>query len=409
MSVTDDIRAQFPALQQTVYGKHLVYFDNAATSQKPQAVLDLIGRMNSLTNANVHRAVHKLSVDATELYEAGREAARRFIGASCREEVVFTSGATAALNLLATCFTRRFVAPGEKILISEAEHHSNIVSWQIACAAVGASIEVVKVADDGMVDMADLERKLTSDVRLLSITHASNVLGVVNPVADIVAMAHSRGIPVAVDGAQSVVHCPIDVQRLDCDFFVFSAHKIYGATGTGVLYGRRSLLEQLPPYMGGGDMVDTVSFEGTTYAELPLKFEAGTPNFIGASTLAPALEFASRVNGDPELMRLEREMVEYLATELPAIDGLRLYGMPSDLSLKIPVFSMTVDGTHPSDLAQILDKMGIAVRSGLMCAEPLIRKYSDRGMLRASLMPYNTLEECETFVKGLGRAVAMLG
>lgn len=403
-----EIRNMFPALNQEFFGKKLVYFDNAATSQKPLSVIELQQRISSLTNANIHRAVHHLSAEATELYEKGREAVRAFIGAGSREEIIFTSGATAGFNLLASSFVQKFVGEGDKVLVSEAEHHSNIVPWQLACERAGAELVVLKVEENGEIDSGRFEQMLDERVKIVSIAHISNVLGVVNPISDIVRIAHKHGIPVAVDGAQGVVHSKVDVQALDCDFYIFSGHKIFAPTGTGVLYGKRELLEAMPPYMGGGDMVDTVTFEKTTYAGLPLKFEAGTPNFTAAACYAPALELAAALREDPQVQEDERQMTARMMERMGEIDGLRIYGLPADQAAKAPVFSMTVEGCHPSDIAQLLDKMGVAVRSGLMCAEPLIRRWSDKGMLRASLMPYNTVEEVDYFAESLKRAVRML-
>ncbi len=406
-----DIRNEFPALEQQAYGRPLVYFDNAATSQRPRSVLEMQQRLGVEANANVHRAIHYLSGEATERYEAGREAVRAFINAPARENIVLTSGTTASVNLVATCFCARYLRAGDRILISEAEHHSNIVPWQLACERHGASLEVLPVDEAGELSVEELERRLSAAegcIKLLAVTHISNILGIVNPVAEIVAVAHKHGVPVLVDGAQGIVHAPVDVQALDSDFYVFSGHKIYAPTGTGVLYGKREWLEAMPPYMGGGEMVDTVTFEKTTYAPLPLKFEAGTPNFTGAACFVPALECARAIGEDPALQDAQRAMRDYLLEELPKIDGLRLYGTPREAAHKIPLFSFTVEGAFPADLAQILDKMGFAVRSGHMCAEPLLRRFGQTSMLRASLAPYNTLAECEAFVKALRRAVNML-
>ena len=404
-----ELRNRFPGLQATVYGRPLVYLDNAATSQRPESVIALQAQLSERENANIHRAVHKLSQDATDRYEAGRSAVQRYLNADPEAGcVVFTSGATASFNLLATCFSARYLQRGDKILISEAEHHSNIVPWQMACERTGAELVVVPVEPDGTLSVCEVEKRLDNHVKLVSIAQISNVLGVVNPVREIIALAHTKGIPVAVDGAQGVVHADCDVQALDCDFYIFSGHKIYAPTGTGILYGKRRFLEEMPPYMGGGDMVDTVSFERTTYNTLPLKYEAGTPNFTGQACFAPALELADTLRKSAEVKAQERAIVAYLAEELPRIEGLQIFGQPADLEAKIPLFSLTVDGTHPTDIAQILDKLGIAVRSGWMCAEPLVRRFSDRGMLRASFLPYNTLDEAEVFVAGLKRAVKML-
>ena len=406
-----DIRTLFPALDRQIYGKPLIYFDNAATAQRPQAVLDLQQRMCVEANGNIHRAVHKLSADATDLYEAGREAVRRYINAPARENVVLTSGTTASVNLAASCFSARYLKAGDRILISEAEHHSNLVPWQMACQRHGASLEVLPVDEAGELSVEELDRRLTAAegrIRLVAVAHISNVLGIVNPVREIVETAHRHGVPVLVDGAQGIVHEAVDVQALDCDFYVFSGHKVYAPTGIGVLYGKQAWLEAMPPYMGGGEMIDTVTFEKTTYAPLPLKFEAGTPNFVAAACLAPALETARALAENDALRANEIAMRDCLLTELSKIDGLRIYGQPRNPAHKIPLISFTVEGAFPADLAQILDKMGIALRSGHMCAEPLLRRYGQTSLLRASLAPYNTLQECEAFAAALRRAVNML-
>lgn len=396
-----DIRGQFPILSRRIYGKELVYLDNAATSQKPRSVLDMESRIWRESNANIHRAMHTLSGEMTDLYEQGREAVRRFIGAPSREEVVLTSGTTASLNLLAYCFAERFINKGDKVIVTEAEHHSNIVPWQLALRGKGASLAVLHVDENGEISPEEFEKMLDSRVRLVSVAHISNVLGIVNPVEEIVRIAHSHGIPVAIDGAQGIVHERVDVRKLDCDFYAFSGHKIYAPTGTGVLYGKKAFLEQMPPYMGGGDMIDRVTFEKTTFAPLPLKFEAGTQNYAAAACYVPALDFAENAEVDPSI-------VPYLMEELPGIEGLRLYGLPKDISRKAPLFSFTIEGTHPSDIAQILDKLGVAVRSGHVCAEPLMARYGITSVCRASFAPYNTLEEAEILVKALRRAADML-
>lgn len=398
------IRDQFPALKQKVYGRDIVYLDNAATSHKPQSVIDLINKMNGGINANIHRAVHKLSSEATDLYEQGRDAVREFIGAQSRENIIFTSGTTASINLVASSFGDKFVNKGDSIIVSEAEHHSNIVPWQILCEKKGAVLKVIPVDEDGSIRIDLFEKMLDPKVKIVAVTQISNVLGVVNPVKEIINLAHRYDIPVLVDGAQGVVHQKIDVQEMDCDFYVFSGHKIYAATGTGILYGKERWLELMPPYMGGGDMVDTVTFNKTTYASLPLKFEAGTPNFIGAATYKPALDFAAKVN-TPEVVRYEEELTKQIAKLLLEIDGLRVYGSGNK---KIPLFSFTIEGVHHSDVATLLDKMGIAVRSGLMCAEPLMTRYGQTGMIRASFAAYNTKEEGEIFIEGLKKAINML-
>ncbi len=400
----NDIRKLFPALEQSVNSKKLVYLDNGATAQKPQQVTDLVNLMNSGINGNIHRAVHELSSKTTELYENSREEVRLFLNAAHREEIIFTSGTTAAINLVAASFGDKFLKRGDAVLISEAEHHSNIVPWQLICEKKGALLKVLPVDDCGHWRMDMLDALLDENVKIVSVSHVSNVLGLINPVEELISMAHSRGIPVMVDGAQSVVHLNIDVQKMDCDFFVFSGHKLYGPTGTGVLYGKRELLEEMPPWMGGGDMVETVTFEKTTYAPLPLKFEAGTPNFIGAAALARAVMFVNSL--DKEFtQKQEHAVVNFMVEELSKIEGLKLYGTQGD---RISLFSFTIDGVHPADLAMIMDKMGIALRSGQMCAEPLMRRYGVEAMLRASFAVYNTLEEAEYFITSLKRAIKML-
>ena len=406
-----DVRQQFPALDRQIYGKPLIYFDNAATAQRPRAVLDLQERLALESNGNIHRAIHTLSAEATDRYEAGREAVRRYLNAPARENVILTSGTTASINLVAACFTQRFVGPGDRILVSEAEHHSNLVPWQLACSRCGAKLAVLPVDERGEISLDELDRQLregAGKIRLVAVTHVSNILGVINPVREIVEIAHRYEVPVLLDGAQGIVHAPVDVQALDCDFYAFSGHKIYAPTGIGVLYGKREWLEAMPPYMGGGEMIDTVTFEETTYAPLPLKFEAGTPNFTAAACFVPALAVAREMADDPALQENLRAMRDYLLEELPKIEGLHLYGTPRDPEKKIPLFSCAVEGAFPADLAQILDKMGIAVRSGHNCAEPLLRRYCLTSVLRASLAPYNTLSECEAFVKALRRAIQML-
>jgi len=399
-----EIRELFPALKQSVNGKDLVYFDNGATAQKPISVIELINKMNSGLNGNIHRAVHELSARSTELYEEARSEIQTFLNAKEREEIVFTSGTTASINLVANSFCQKFLNKGDAIIITEAEHHSNIVPWQMACERSGAELRVLPVDDKGVWKLEKLPEILGSKVKIISVAHISNVLGIINPIKDLIGIAHKKGIPVLIDGAQGIVHTRVDVQELDCDFYVFSGHKIYGPTGTGVLYGKREILDKMPPWMGGGDMVGTVSFEKTTYAELPLKFEAGTPNFIGAAAFGEAVRFVQTIDNE-FLKNHEDEMVNYLLEKLATIEGLKLYGLAPN---KIPLFSFTVEGVHPTDLAILMDKMGIALRSGLMCSEPLMTKYGVTGMLRASLAMYNTLEEAEYFIESLRRSVKML-
>lgn len=404
----NNIREAFPILERSVYGKRFVYFDNAATSQKPREVLELHDTIYRNSNANIHRAVHRLSAEATDLYEQGRAAVARFINAGEDGCVILTSGATASFNLLAHSFTDRFVGKGDRILVSEAEHHSNLVPWQLACDRVGAELGFIPVDDRGEIILDEYERMLDGRVKLVSVAQVSNVLGIVNPIREMVSMAHAKGIPVAVDGAQGVVHSESDVTALGCDFYIFSGHKIYAPAGTGVLYGKRALLEEMPPFFGGGDMVGTVTFEGTTYAPLPLKFEAGTPNYPAAACYAPALKMAEAMRSDADVFHEERRIVMFLVEQLQKINGLRIAGLPRDMGNKVPVISFSVEGAHPEDMALILDKMGIAVRSGLMCAEPLVRKFSDKGLLRISLLPYNTMDEAEYFMECLKKTLAML-
>ena len=402
------IRNMFPSLSRKVYGKDLVYFDNAATSQRVQTVLYEWNRISSESNANIHRAVHRLADEATQAYEGARDAVKEFLNAAGREEIIFTSGTTAAVNLVAFCYGEAFVKEGDEVIVTEVEHHSNIVPWQMMCRRKGAVLKVLPVDDSGHLMVEKLDELITVRTKIMAVTHISNVLGLINPVKEIIEKCHSRGVPVLVDGAQGAVHCKVDVQDMDCDFYVFSGHKLYAATGTGVLYGKRKWLDAMPPYMGGGEMVGTVSFEETTYAPLPMKFEAGTQNFASAATLKPALEFINLLN-DNELIKYNDKIKDYLLDYFASDSRIRLYGVPRGTSEeKIPLFSFTVQGVHHEDLALILDKMGIAVRSGQMCAEPVMDRFGVTGMLRASLAPYNTMEEAEYFVKCLNKAIDML-
>ena len=406
--VVNEIREMFPALSRKVYGKDLVYFDNAATSQRTQSVIDEWNRISAESNANIHRAVHRLADEATQAYETARDAVKDFLNASAREEIVFTSGTTAAINLVAFCFGEAFVGEGDEVIVTEAEHHSNIVPWQMMCQRKGAVLKVLPVDDSGHLMVEKLDELITARTKIMAVTHISNVLGIINPVKDIIEKCHSKGVAVLVDGAQGAVHCRVDVQDLDCDFYVFSGHKLYAATGTGALYGKKKWLEAMPPYMGGGEMVGTVKFSGTTYAPLPMKYEAGTQNFASAATLKPAIEFINLLN-DSELIKYNDSVRDYLLEVLTKDERIRLYGVPRGTNEeKIPLFSFSVEGVHHADLALILDKMGIAVRSGQMCAEPVMDRFGVTGMLRASVAPYNTMEEAEYFVKCLNRAINML-
>ncbi|MBQ0044214.1 MAG: SufS family cysteine desulfurase [Bacteroidales bacterium] len=407
MATSSEIRKQFPILERKVYGKNLVYLDNAATAQRPRGVIDTWNRISVESNANIHRAVHLLSSEATDAYEAARDAVRDFLNASDRKEIIFTSGTTASINLVAFCFGEAYVHEGDEIIVSAVEHHSNIVPWQLMCIRKKASLKVIPVDEDGHLMIDALDGLISDRTRIIAVTQISNVLGIVNPVKEIISKAHARGIPVLVDGAQGIVHCNVDVQDLDCDFYAFSGHKLYAATGTGVLYAKKKFLEEMPPYMGGGEMVGTVTFEATSYADIPHKYEAGTQNFASSATLKDAVELC-KVLRDKELESEIEQISVYMENELKKIEGLRLYGISREDGKKIPLYSFTVDGVHHEDLALILDKMGIAVRSGQMCAEPVMTRFGVTGMLRASFAPYNTMEEAEYFIKSLKRAIAML-
>ena len=394
-----NIRDLFPALDQKVYGKPLVYLDNAATAQRPNSVVELQAKLARSSNANIHRAVHKLASDATEAYENTREYVRGFLNAKSKSEIVFTSGATASLNLVAFSFGEAFIGKGDEVIVSVAEHHSNIVPWQMLCLRKGATIKVLDIDENGRLSPEALEKLISDRTKIVAISHISNVLGLINPVRELCAVCHKFGVPVLIDGAQGIVHGKVDVQEIGCDFYAFSGHKIYAATGTGVLYGRQELLDAMPPFMGGGEMIKSVSFSGTTYANSPTKFEAGTQNINAVPTLVPAIEFAKAYETDPAI-------TEYVYRKLTEDNRITLYG--TGLEHKIPLFSFAVKGAHHEDLALILDKMGIAVRSGQMCAEPLMDRLGVTGLLRASFAPYNTLEEADYFIECLNKAIDML-
>lgn len=403
----NEIRHMFPLLSRQIYGKQLIYFDNAATSQRPQSVLDLWNRLSTQSNANIHRGIHRLSEEATAEYENTRDYVRQFLNAQHREEIVFTSGTTAAINLVAFSFGEAFVGEGDEVIVSEVEHHSDIVPWQMMCQRKKAVLKVLKVDDSGHLMVDSLNSMIKERTKIVAVTQISNVLGIVNPIDRIVEICHSKGVPVLVDGAQGIVHHGMDVTKTDCDFYAFSGHKIYAATGVGVLYGKKKWLDKMPPYMGGGEMISTVKFSGTTYAPLPEKFEAGTQNFTGVPTLRPAIEMALMMR-DESLTKYCDGVKEYLMEELMKDERITLYGVPSSMEEKIPLFSISVKGAHHEDLALILDKMGIAARSGQMCAEPCMDRFGVTGMLRLSLAPYNTMEEAEYFIKSLDKAVKML-
>ena len=398
------IRKDFPILSREVNGKALVYLDSGATAQKPECVVELINRLHREYNANIHRGVHRLSEDMTQMYEAARERIREFIGAKQREEVIFTAGATASLNTVAYAWSERFLSAGDNIIISEMEHHSNIVPWQVVATRKGSQIRVLPFDDEGRLMTECLEELMDERTRLVAITQASNTLGTRPDLEQIIDKAHAIGAHVVVDGCQGVVHGGVDVQKLGCDFYAFSGHKLYGPTGIGVLYGRRELLEQMPPFLCGGDMVDRVSFEKTTYAPLPLKFEAGTANFIGAIGLGEAVRYLSGL--DLEAVEChEAQLTAYAQEQLERIDGLRIYGKCRG---KSSIVSFNIDGVHHYDVGMILDKLGIAVRTGQHCAEPVMAHYGVTGMCRASIAMYNTREEIDALCRGVERAVRML-
>ena len=400
----EKIRGEFPILGREVYGKPLVYLDNGATAQKPLAVIETIDYLNRELNANIHRGVHYLSEEATTLYEASRERIRAFIGAAEKEEVIFTAGATASLNTVAYAWGERFVGAGDNIVVSEMEHHSNIVPWQMLALRKGAEIRVLPFDDEGRLMTERLDALLDGRTKVVAVTQASNTLGTRPELRPLIDAAHAAGAVVVVDGCQGVVHGGADVRALDCDFYAFSGHKLYGPTGIGVLYGKRALLEAMPPFLGGGDMVDRVSFERTTYAPVPLKFEAGTSNFVGAIGLAEAVRFLGDL--DPAAVEAhERSLLRRAAERLSAIDGLRIYGTTAD---KCAIVSFNIDGVHPYDVGMMLDKLGIAVRTGQHCAEPVMTHYGVPGMCRASFALYNTEEEADALADGVARAVRML-
>lgn len=397
------IRADFPMLQQQVYGKPLVYLDNGATTQKPDAVIGALDKLYRSYNANVHRGVHYMSGASTDQYEASRETVRRFLNAHSSSEIVYTAGTTAAINLIAYSFGERYVQAGDEILVSEMEHHSNIVPWQLMCTRKGAVIKVLPFNDEGELRLDLLDDLLTERTRLLCVTQVSNVLGTVNPIAELAVRAHAQGIPVLVDGAQGAQHCEVDVQALDCDFYVFSGHKIYGPTGIGVLYAKEQWLNELPPWQGGGDMVTSVTFAHTTYAELPLKFEAGTANYADAIGLAAAIDYLTSIGIDA-IRDYERQLSDYAFEKLQSIEGLRIYGTAKK---RTGLVSFLLDGIHAYDTGMILDKLGIAVRTGHLCAQPTVEHFGVHSVVRASWSFYNTFDEIDQLCSGLKRVQAM--
>ncbi len=393
------IRQDFPILSRTVYGRPLIYLDNAATTQKPRCVVEAISEEYYSVNANVHRGVHFLSQQATDLHEAAREAVRRFIHARSTSEIVFTRGTTESINLVAGSFGEAFLQEGDEIIVSEMEHHSNIVPWQLLQERKGVKLRVIPISDSGELDLQAFASMLSGRTRLVSIAHVSNVLGTVNPVADIVRLAHEAGARVLVDGAQSTPHIPVDMQALDADFYAFSGHKLYGPTGIGVLYGKEELLRQLPPYQGGGEMIKHVRFSGTDYEDPPLRFEAGTPDYIGTHALARALDYVGQIGLD-RIADYEHRLLAYATERLSAIPGLRIFGRAPQ---KSAVLSFLVGDIHPFDTGTLLDRLGIAVRTGHHCAQPLMDRYGISGTVRASFAFYNTTEEIDTLAEGIER------
>lgn len=400
----NSIRNDFPILGRKVNGKPLIYLDSGATAQKPERVIEAVNRLHREQNANIHRGVHRLSEEATELYEQARERVRTFIGAEQREEVIFTAGATASINTVAYAWGERFRHAGDNIIISEMEHHSNIVPWQLLAERKGAEICVLPFEDSGRLMVERLDDLLDEHTCMVAVTQASNTLATRPELRQIIEKAHAVGAHVMVDGCQGVVHGGVDVTSLDCDFYAFSGHKLYGPTGIGVLYGKRELLEQMPPFLCGGDMVDRVSFAKTTYAPLPLKYEAGTANFIGAIGLGEAIEYLRGLDL-ASIEAYERELTRYAEQQLQQIEGLRIYGTTEN---KCSIISFNVEGVHHYDLGMILDKLGIAIRTGQHCAEPVMAHYGITGMCRASIAMYNTREEMDALFKGVERAVRML-
>lgn len=401
----EKIRLDFPILSEKVYNKPLVYLDNGATTQRPVQVIEKMNEYYLKYNSNVHRGVHYLSNKCTDANEEARETVRRFIHAASDKEIIFTRGTTESINLVAHSFGEAFIQPGDEIIVTEMEHHANIVPWQMLCERKGAVLKVIPFQDNGELDFSGLDELLTDRVKLVGIAYVSNVLGTVNPVQEIVRKAHVCGAKVLIDGAQAVQHIPVDVQDLDCDFFVFSGHKIYGPTGVGVLYGKEELLDRMPPWQGGGEMIKEVRFEKTTYNELPFKFEAGTPDFIGIIGLGEAIRYVEAI-GIGDIAAYEHELLHYMMQQMKEIDGMRIFG---EANRKSSVVSFALGDIHHSDVGILLDKMGIAVRTGQLCAEPVMQHYGVTGMVRASLGMYNTKEEVDIFCEGLRKVGKLFG
>jgi len=399
------IRNDFPALDQLVYGQPLVYFDNGATTLKPKVVIDTLNEIYSKRNSNIHRGIHHLSLRMTEEYEAARTRVSKFINAESEKEVIFTSGTTASINAITSTFGEEFVKEGDEILISAMEHHSNIVPWQLLARRKGAILKVIPMNDRGEIVLEKLDDLMHEGTRILALNHVSNALGTINPVKEIIQKAHKKNIPVLLDGAQAIPHGNVDVQDLDCDFYAFSGHKVYGPNGIGVLYGKEEWLEKLPPWQGGGDMVERVSFEKASYAELPLKFEAGTANYPAAIGMAKALDYIDTI-GRERIASYEKELLDYATSRLNSIDGLVQYGLAAN---KISIISFLLEGIHQADAGMVLDKMGLAVRTGTHCAEPVMTRFGIDGTVRASMVFYNTMEEIDRLYDGLMKLKKMFG
>lgn len=401
---TESIRKEFPILAREVHGKPLVYFDNGATTQKPQCVLDRIMRSYTLENSNIHRGVHYLSGVATEAHEAARQRVADFIGARSKDEILFTRGTTESVNLVARTLADQICHEGDEIVVTTMEHHSNIVPWQMACERTGAVLRVAPINEHGELILSEFEALLSERTKIVSVAHVSNVLGTVNPVAEIIRIAHKYGAKVLIDGAQAIAHIPVNVVELDADFYAFSGHKVYAPNGIGVLYGKREILDAMPPFMGGGEMIETVRFEKTTYNKLPYKYEAGTPDYVGSCALATALDYISAI-GMKEIAEYEHELLAYATEKIKEIEGVRIIGEAKE---KSGVLSFVVEGVHPYDIGMMLDKLGIAIRTGHHCAEPLVDWYGIPGTARASFAFYNTKEEIDYFISSLKRVLMIL-
>ena len=397
------IRKDFPILDQKVNGKPLIYFDNAATSQRPIQVIERIDEFSLRTNANIHRATHYLANKTTEAFEASRETVRQYINAAEAAEVIFTQGTTESINLVAFSFGEAFISAGDEVVVTEMEHHANIVPWQMMCERRGAILKVLPFNDNGDLQIGLLDSLITDKTRILAVAHISNTLGTINPIKEIILKAHLKNVPVLVDGAQAAAHFKIDVQELGCDFYAFSGHKIYGPTGIGALYGKRKWLDQMPPFMGGGEMIDRVTFAKTTYNQLPYKFEAGTPNYVGAIGFAAAIKYIQSQDSQT-LVAYEHDLLTVATEKLKQIEGLKIYG---EANLKAGVICFNIEGVHPFDLGTLLDQLGIAVRTGRLCADPVMDHYGVENMVRASFAFYNTFDEINAFYKALIRLKAM--